>query len=167
MSQLMQGKTIAAVATPQGAGAVGVLRLSGPQAKQIAAKVFFPVDGAKKLEEMKGYTGCLGRIKDSRGEVDEAVAFVYTAPRSYTGEDVVELCCHGSALLVQRALDALLEAGAQPAGPGEFTRRAFENGKLSLDQAESVMELINAQSESGAAPCGDRLYGADDSAEDW
>ena len=150
MSQLMQGSTIAAVATPQGAGAVGVLRLSGPQAKQIAAKVFFPVDGAKKLEEMKGYTGCLGRIRDSRGEVDEAVAFVYTAPRSYTGEDVVELCCHGSALLVQRALDALLEAGAQPAGPGDFTRRAFENGKLSLDQAESVMELINAQSESGA-----------------
>lgn len=150
MSQFAQDSTIAAIATAQGTGAVGVLRISGPQAKGIAEKVFFPLDAGKRLGELKGYTGCLGRIRDRRGEVDEAVAFVYTAPRSYTGEDVVELCCHGSPLLLQRALEALLEAGAQPAGPGEFTRRAFENGKLSLDQAESVMELISAQSESGA-----------------
>ncbi len=150
MAQFAQDTTIAAIATAQGAGAVGVVRLSGPGAKQIAGKVFFPLDKSKNLDGMKGYTGCLGRVCDSRGQVDEAVAFVYNAPHSYTGEDVVELSCHGSTLLVQRTLDALLEAGAQPAGPGEFTRRAFENGKLSLDQAESVMELINAQSESGA-----------------
>lgn len=147
---LQQNTAIAAVATPAGAGAVGIVRLSGMGALQIAEKVFRPSHSKTPLCEMKGYTGCLGRVETAEGQIDEAVAFVYRAPHSYTGEDVVELCCHGNTLLLQRVLDALLQAGAQPAGPGEFTRRAFENGKLSLDQAESVMELINAQSESGA-----------------
>ncbi len=144
------GQTIAAIATPPGAAAVGMVRMSGEQALMIADKVFTPISSGGKICERDGYTACLGKISDEKGPIDEVMAFIYRAPKSYTGENVVEFCSHGSSLLVGRVLDALLSAGAVAAQPGEFTRRAFENGKLSLDRAESVMALINSHSEGGA-----------------
>ncbi len=142
--------TIAAISTPPGQGAVGMVRLSGPDARAIGRRVFRPMDKSRALEQLAGYTGCLGRVFDEAGDIDEAVAFVYQAPKSYTGEDVVELCCHGGSFLLARVLGAALAAGAAPAGPGEFTKRAFLNGKLSLDEAESVMGLVSAHSDSAA-----------------
>ena len=142
--------TIAAIATPPGQGAVGMVRLSGPCAREIAQRVFRPMDSRRSLDKLAGYTGCLGRVFDAQGDIDEAVAIVYQAPKSYTGEDVVELCCHGGSFLLSRVLEACFAAGATPAGPGEFTKRAFLNGKLSLDEAESVMGLVSAHSDSAA-----------------
>ena len=141
---------IAAISTPMGPGAVGIVRLSGEGCRQVADRLFRPVTPGKTLAGMRGYTGCLGRTFDSQGEIDEAVAYVYEAPRSYTGEEVVELCCHGSSYLLGRVLEACLQAGARLAQPGEFTKRAFLNGKLSLDEAESVMDLIGSTSAQAA-----------------
>ncbi len=143
-------KTIAAISTPPGMGAVGMVRISGPEAPAVGRRVFRPMDSSRTLDKLSGYTGCLGRVFDSKGDIDEAVAFVYLAPKSYTGEDVIELCCHGGGFLLSRVLQACLAAGAVPAAPGEFTKRAFLNGKLTLDRAESVMGLVSAHCEGAA-----------------
>lgn len=146
---LWQPSTIAAVATPLGAGGLGVIRISGPQAIQTAQAIFSPA-GGRALSQSPGYTAHYGRLHDADGDFDEAVATVFRAPRSYTGEDVVELSCHGGLYLVQRTLRAALDHGAQLAGPGEFTKRAYLNGKMSLAQAESVMDLIGAAGQQAA-----------------
>ena len=143
-------KTIAAISTPQAAGGIGIVRISGENARQVAQRVFHASSG-KSVLAAKGYTALFGRVADQDGEFDEAVALVFAAPKSYTGEDVVELSCHGGLFLVRRLLAAVLAAGARPAGPGEFTRRAFLNGKLSLTGAEAVMDLIGAQGKQAAA----------------
>lgn len=140
----MSGVTIAAISTPPGQGGVAVVRLSGPDAKRIAAAVFWPA-GGRRVEDMRGYTCLYGRVVDADGPVDDAVLTWFAAPHSYTGEDVAELSCHGGRYLPARVLAAVLAAGATGAMAGEFTRRAFENGKLSLTQAESVMDLIGAE----------------------
>lgn len=146
---ILQQKTIAAIATPSGVGAVGMIRLTGRDALEIAGRIFTPADPRREIEALGGYSGALGRIRRSDGSpVDEAVAFVYRSPKSYTGEDVVELCCHGGPWAVRQVLRLCLEAGAAPAGPGEFTRRAFLNGKMDLAQAEGVMDLIGARGEA-------------------
>lgn len=145
----MEGTTVAAIATPLAAAGLGVIRLSGPEAFEIAHKVFRPV-GNRTIKSVPGYSAILGRIYDAQGDIDEVVATVYRAPKSYTGEPVVEFSCHGGVFLLQRALHALFEAGAEPAPAGEFTRRAFFHGKLSLTQAEAVMDLIAAQGEQAA-----------------
>ena len=104
------------------------------------------------LEECRGYTALYGRVHDEEGDIDEAIALNFIAPASFTGEDVVELSCHGGIYVMRRVLQAVLAAGAAPAGPGEFTRRAFLNGKLGLTEAESVMQIISAQGlEAGKA----------------
>lgn len=139
-------QTIAAIATPQAVGGIGIIRISGPRAKEIAGKVFF-AKSQKKLEKLKGYTALYGRVCDESGDIDEAVALNFKAPSSFTGEDVVELSCHGGLYIMRRVLKAVFAAGAVPAGPGEFTRRAFLNGKIGLTEAESVMQLISAQGE--------------------
>ena len=144
------GQVIAAISTPQGPGAVGIVRLSGEGCRQVADRLFRSVTPGKTLAGLRGYTGCLGRTFDEQGEIDEAVAFVYEAPRSYTGEEVVELCCHGSGYLLSRVLEACLRQGARLAEPGEFTKRAFLNGKMSLDEAESVMDIIGSTSAQAA-----------------
>lgn len=149
MSNIIAGDTIAAIATPVAAGGVGMIRISGPEALDVADRVFTAVSG-RKLKELEGYRGAFGRLHDSQGEIDEAVVFVYHAPRSYTGENVAEICCHGGIYLVQRTLRACIEAGARPAQAGEYTRRAFLNGKMSLTQAEAVVDLIAAQGEQSA-----------------
>lgn len=140
----MAERTIAAIATPLGEGGIGIVRISGEKSSEIADKIFFSASG-KKISEIKGYTALFGEIRKDGVRLDEAVALRFIAPKSYTGEDVVELSVHGGALMVKEVLRAVLEAGAVLAGPGEFTKRAFVNGKLDLIKAESVMSLISAQ----------------------
>ena len=142
-------KTIAAISTPQAPGGIGIVRISGPQAREIAGKVFTARHG-KTLDEIKGYTALYGRVHDGETDIDEAIALNFTSPASFTGEDVVELSCHGGLYIMRRVLKAVFAAGAVPAGPGEFTRRAFLNGKIGLTEAESVMQIISAQGEQAA-----------------
>ena len=140
-------KTIAAISTAPAPGGIGIVRISGGEAFAVAEKVFRGVSG-KKLSQMKGYTAQLGGAYTPAGEkLDDVVALVYRGPKSYTGEDVVELSCHGGLYMTKRLLQLVLDAGAAPAGPGEFTRRAFLNGKMDLAQAEAVMGLISASGE--------------------
>lgn len=142
--------TIAAISTAAAPGGIGIVRLSGPEARKIADRVFRSKSG-KKVEGQKGYTAMLGGVYTAAGEkLDDVVALVFAAPKSYTGEDVVELSCHGGLYVTKRLLREVLDAGASPAGPGEFTRRAFMNGKMDLTQAEAVMGLISAGSEQAA-----------------
>ena len=115
-----------------------MVRVSGPEAFAIAARVFTPANPARRLEQAKGYTAMLGRTFLKGKPLDETVALCFRAPRSYTGEDVVELSVHGGTVMANALLEALYDAGAQPAGPGEFTRRALENGRLSLTQAHDL-----------------------------
>lgn len=143
------GSTIAAISTPQAPGGIGIVRISGPGARAVAGKVFVSLRG-RSLDGAGGYTALYGRVRDADGEIDEAVALNFRAPMSFTGEDVVELSCHGGLSILRRLLRAVLRAGALPAGPGEFTRRAFLNGKIGLTEAESVMQLVSAQGEQAA-----------------
>ena len=142
--------TIAAIATAAAPGGIGIVRISGAEAKKIADNVFRAVNG-KKTTEMKGYTAAFGAAYTKSGEkIDDVIALVFAAPKSYTGEDVVELSCHGGLYVTQKLLQAVLSAGAIPAERGEFTKRAFLNGKIDLTQAEAVMQLINANGEQSA-----------------
>ena len=146
---MYDNQTIAAISTAMAPGGIGMIRISGAEAFSVADRVFRSVSG-RKLKDMKGYTGSYGKVSDGEGVIDEAVAFVYHAPNSYTGENVVELCCHGGVYLVKRTLRACADAGARLAEPGEFTKRAYLNGKMGLTQAEAVMDLISAQGSHGA-----------------
>lgn len=145
----MSEKTIAAISTAQGEGGIGVIRISGENALEIADKVFKSVNN-KKITEMKGYTASFGKICQNNEEIDEAVALVFKAPHSYTGEDVVELSCHGGIYITRQVLRTVLDAGAVPAQAGEFTKRAFLNGKIDLTEAEAVIDIISAKSKSAA-----------------
>lgn len=138
-------RTVAAISTPIGEGGISLIRVSGRDAIEICDKIFVSVSG-KKLESLSGYTALFGHIKGEDGPIDEAVVTVFREPKSYTGEDVCEISCHGGRFVTSAVLEAVLSAGAMAAGPGEFTKRAFLNGKLDLAEAESVMGLINAKS---------------------
>lgn len=152
--------TIVALATPPGAGGIAVVRLSGPESYRVTGQVFRPMNPEKKVSEAKGYTALFGHFI-ARGEtLDEGVALFFRAPRSYTGEDVVELSCHGGMVIAQELIIACIAAGAEPAGPGEYTKRAFLNGRMSLTQAEAVMDLIGAAGRQGAALAESALSGA-------
>lgn len=137
-------RTIAALSTPPAAAGLGVIRVSGEAAIEVTDRVFRAAARGKTLAGQPGYTALYGHVYDADGDIDECVALVFRAPHSYTGENVVELSCHGGTYLLGRVLSALFAAGAQPAQAGEFTRRAFVNGKIDLTQAEAVMELIAA-----------------------
>ena len=154
-------ETIAAIATPQAAGGISVIRISGSDAFVVADSVFRPVSG-RKLAEYKGYTAAYGHILcgNDGGELDDGVATVFRAPHSYTGENVVEISCHGGLLITRKVLRACLDNGARLAGPGEFTRRAFLNGKMSLTQAEAVADLISAGSERSLRAAHSAMDGA-------
>lgn len=143
--------TICAIATPPGEGGIAVVRISGPNAFGLAEKVFKPIDGRRKVAAAKGYTAMFGHFLQGDREMDETVALFFRAPRSYTGEDVVELSVHGGGTMAKCLVECLIAAGAAPAGAGEFTRRAFENGRISLTQAEAVMDIISAGGRQGAA----------------
>ena len=140
-------KTIAAISTAPAPGGIGMVRISGKDAFAVADRVFRGVSG-RAVSQMKGYTAQLGGAFTPAGErLDDVVALVYRSPKSYTGENVVELSCHGGLYVTKRLLQLVLDAGASPAGPGEFTRRAFLNGKVDLAQAEAVMGVIGASGE--------------------
>ena len=153
---MREANTIASLATPVGAGAIAVVRISGPQAIACAEKVF---RGRSKLRDAVPGRVLRGTIADGDVAVDEVLITVFRGPRSYTGEDVVEISGHGGAVVARSVLRAALEAGAQPAPPGEFTRRAFLNGKMDLTQAEAVMDLISARGEAAAKAAVAQLEG--------
>ncbi len=154
----MSNRTIAAIATPNAPGGIGTVRISGEKAVETAAKVFRPVSG-KSLAEFKGYTAAFGSVYDKDEKIDEAVCLVFRAPKSYTGEDVCEISCHGGLYITKRTLRAVLDAGAEPAEAGEFTKRAFLNGKIDLAGSESVMALIGASGRQAATAALNTLDG--------
>lgn len=156
----MLDSTIAAIATAPGMGGIAVVRLSGPQAYTVAGRVFKPANAGKKVGEAKGYTAMFGAFVEGGEAFDEGVALFFRAPHSYTGEDVVELSCHGGTAVARRLVEACIEAGAEPAARGEYTRRAFLNGKLGLTQAEAVMDMVSASGRQGAALANAALGGA-------
>lgn len=143
----MSDRTIAAIATPLGEGSLGVIRISGESAITVADRVFFPFSG-ERLSDLAGYRAAYGEIKDGDRVLDDAVALVFRAPKSYTGEDVVEISVHGGRIMLREVLRLILKNGAFSAEAGEFTKRAFLNGKTDLTRAESVMGLISAKSEA-------------------
>ena len=141
--------TIAAISTAQGQGGIVVIRVSGEQAFTIVDKIFKSVSG-KKIMDIKGYTALFGHIYNNEEVLDEAVVLKYVAPKSFTGENVVEISCHGGMYITKEVLNAVIMAGASLAEPGEFTKRAYLNGKMDLTEAESVMDIISAKSKSAA-----------------
>lgn len=139
----MKQDTICALATPPG-GAIAIIRVSGPEAIAVTEKIF-----SKSLEKADGYTLHFGQVRDGEGkELDEVLVSVFRAPHSYTGEDSTEISCHGSSYIVQRLLESLIKNGARQAEPGEYTMRAFVNGKLDLSQAEAVADLISSSTQA-------------------
>ena len=142
---MTQQETICAIATAQG-GAIGVIRVSGPKAIEITSRIFTPI-GGKPLDERKPYTLSFGKILSGEGEIiDEVLVSVFRAPHSYTGENSTEISCHGSSYILQQVMRRLIECGCRTALPGEFTQRAFLNGKMDLSQAEAVADLIASTS---------------------
>ncbi len=135
--------TIAAISTPIGQGGIGIIRISGKNSIEIINKIF---KSKRKQEDFKSYTMRYGHIYDDEELLDEVLVSYFKSPNSYTGEDVCEINCHGGNLVVRRILDVVLKNGAKLAEPGEFTKRAFLNGKLDLSQAEAVMDVINSKS---------------------
>jgi tRNA modification GTPase len=139
------GETICAPAT-SGGGAIAVIRISGPQSIGICNKIFFPSDSRIKLHEQKGYSIIHGDVRSGDEIIDDVLISIFRSPHSYTGEDSIEVSCHASPYIQQKILELLVANGAIPARPGEFTQRAFLNGKLDLSQAEAVADLIAAES---------------------
>lgn len=135
--------TIAAISTPDAAGGIAMIRISGEDSLRIADEIFTAANHIK-VTEMRGYTCAYGTVSDGQEILDDVVLTVFRAPHSYTGEDTVEITCHGGIYLTKRILMTVYLHGAEPAGPGEYTKRAFLNGKLSLSQAEAVMNIIQA-----------------------
>lgn len=151
-----EGSTIAAVATPPGEGGVAVIRVSGKSSLAIVAEVF-----SGPVREYVSHTAHLGKVRNRLGEiVDEVLCLVMLSPKSYTGEDTVELYCHGGELITRKVLEVILQAGARTAEPGEFTLRAFLNGKMGLAQAEAVQELIAAKNEWALSQARQQLQGS-------
>lgn len=147
-------QTIAAIATPPGEGGIAVIRISGKEAIPIAASVF-----SGPVASYKSHTCHFGKIVDGDEVIDEALIIVMRAPRSYTGEDTVELQCHGGSLISKRVLEVVLKAGAKAAGPGAFTHQAFMNGKLDLAQAEAVQTFIGAKNDLALKAAREQLAG--------
>jgi tRNA modification GTPase len=150
--------TIAAIATPPGQGGVAIIRVSGPQVEKIALTIFLPQTSSPSLQSHHLYVGKI--VDPNTGQaLDQGLLTIMRAPRSYTGEDVAEIHCHGGGFLVQRVLAAVLQQGARLAQPGEFTKRAFLNDRLDLSQAEAVLDLIHAKSDQGLHLAWEQLSG--------
>ncbi|ACL23580.1 tRNA uridine-5-carboxymethylaminomethyl(34) synthesis GTPase MnmE [Chloroflexus aggregans] len=148
--------TIAAIATPPGEGGIGIIRLSGPDAQSIAVKIFRPIRPGRLRSHRVRYGHVIG---PDGNVIDEALLTFMAAPHSFTREDVIEISCHGGALPVQLTLEAALAAGARLANPGEFTMRAFLNGRIDLSQAEATLDVIRAQTSAGLAVAQAQLGG--------
>ena len=139
--------TIAAIATALSPSGIGIVRISGPESREIAGKVYRSKGGKKKLQDVPSQSIHYGFICDGDEVIDEVLVMVMDGPRSYTGEDTVEIDCHGGVLAMRKILDTVVKNGARPADPGEFTKRAFLNGRIDLSQAEAVIDVINAKNE--------------------
>ena len=139
--------TIAAVATAMSSSGIGIVRISGAQSLEILSRVFYPAKKELNVLEIKSHTVTYGYIYDGKDLIDEVLVIYMKMPRSYTAEDTVEINCHGGVLVVKKVLETVLKNGAVPAEPGEFTKRAFLNGRIDLSQAEAVMELIDSKNE--------------------
>lgn len=151
--------TVAAVASGQGACGIGVIRVSGPDAFEIVSKAFVPA-GSKKLSDVQAREILYGHIVDAEEKtLDEVLLLVMRAPHTYTGEDTVEIDCHGGLYILRAVLERLIEVGARAAEPGEFTKRAFMNGKIDLSQAEAVMDMIGAKGKAALQAASRRLEG--------
>lgn len=153
VDRIIMDDTIAAISTALSGGGIGVVRISGPDALAIGDQIFIPHKKEKKILNLPAYTAAYGSViakpKDDANSrvIDECIALVMRGPGSYTGENVVELQCHGGAMVLKKVLEASLEAGARLAEPGEFTKRAFLNGRVDLSQAEAVMDVIRSKNE--------------------
>lgn len=139
--------TIASISTPNAVGGIAVIRISGESAIDVASRIFKPA-GDKKVTEMAGYTCAYGHAHDGGEVIDDCILTIFKAPHSFTGEDTAEISCHGGLFVSRKILRTALKNGAVPAEAGEFTKRAFLNGKLDLTQAEAVMDVISAKSET-------------------
>ena len=156
-SHLIATETIAAISTPPGEGAIALVRISGPAAVSIAEKIF---RGKKRPSRFASHIQYFGDIvTESGGLIDEVMMSIHRAPASYTGEDIVEISCHGGTLVTAKVLEACLHAGARGARPGEFTERAFLNGKMDLTQAEAVIDLIRARTDLALRSATEQLEG--------
>ena len=152
--------TIAAVATAMTASGIGIIRISGPDSRVITGKIYRSKGGKKKIEDVPTHTINYGFIWDGEEMIDEVLVMVMDGPRSYTGEDTVEIDCHGGVLAMKRVLETVVKYGARPAEPGEFTKRAFLNGRIDLSQAEAVIDVINAKNEYALKSSVSQLRGA-------
>lgn len=142
----MRTDTIAAIATAMTSSGIGIIRISGEEAVSITDQIFCP-NGGKKLAELESHTIHYGHICDGDEVIDEVMVLLMRGPRSYTREDTVEIDCHGGVYVMKRILETVIKYGARPAEPGEFTKRAFLNGRIDLSQAESVIDVINAKND--------------------
>lgn len=152
--------TIAAIATAMAPSGIGIVRISGPEAVAVANRLYRGKKKEKKLADMKSHTIHYGWIVEKEQILDEVLVMLMRGPHSYTGEDTVEIDCHGGVLAVKRVLEAVLHAGARIADPGEFTKRAFLNGRIDLSQAEAVMDVISAKSEYALQSSVSQLQGS-------
>lgn len=143
----MKTDTIAAIATAMSNSGIGIVRISGDEALDVADRIFRPKKGSRKVSDMETHTIHYGYVTDGDEVIDEVMLLIMKAPRSYTCEDTIEIDCHGGVLVMKKILETVLKYGARPAEPGEFTKRAFLNGRIDLSQAESVIDVINAQNE--------------------
>ena len=151
--------TIAAIATASGNSGIGIIRVSGDEAIEIVDKIFKSVNSDKKLVNVKSHTINYGHIVDNDKVIDEVLVSVMNGPHSYTGEDVVEINCHGGMIVIRKILEIVLKNGARTAEPGEFTKRAFLNGRMDLSQAEAVMDVIKAKNEFALSSSIEQLNG--------
>lgn len=157
---MYQKDTIAAIATGMTNAGIGIIRISGSEALEIADRIFQARTTGKQLKQLSGYTALFGNICDGEVVLDEAVCLVMRAPNSYTTEDVVEVQCHGGIVMLKKILDLIIRNGARPAEPGEFTKRAFLGGRIDITQAESVMDMIHARNELAARSSVSQLKGS-------
>lgn len=156
----MKTDTIAAIATAMSNSGIGIVRISGGEALDVADRIFRPKKGSRKVSDMETHTIHYGYVTDGDEVIDEVMLLIMKAPRSYTCEDTIEIDCHGGVLVMKKILETVLKYGARPAEPGEFTKRAFLNGRIDLSQAESVIDVINAQNELALKSSVSQLQGA-------
>ena len=156
----MKTDTIAAIATAMSNSGIGSVRISGDEALDVADRIFRPKKGSRKVSDMETHTIHYGYVTDGDEVIDEVMLLIMKAPRSYTCEDTIEIDCHGGVLVMKKILETVLKYGARPAEPGEFTKRAFLNGRIDLSQAESVIDVINAQNELALKSSVSQLQGA-------
>lgn len=156
----MTGDTIAAIATGMTNSGIGIVRISGNETFHIIDKIYQSKNGKKKISEMESHTVHYGYIVDGNQIIDEVMVLILKAPNTYTREDTIEIDCHGGVLVVQKILETVIKYGARPAEPGEFTKRAFLNGRIDLSQAESVMDVIQAKNDFALKTSMEQLKGS-------